>query len=68
VSKIDLVYAPASNVARWNGWRLLRLAARGLLSALQESRERAARNIIRDNSHLLPDQVGANSFQEGRKE
>jgi len=67
MSKIDLVYAPASNVGRWNGLRLLRVAARALLVALQDSRERAARNIIRDHRHLLSDQAGANSFQDGRK-
>jgi hypothetical protein len=67
MSKIELVYAPASNVGRWSGLRLLRRAARALLIALQDSRERAARNIIRDHRHLLPDQAGANSFQGGRK-
>jgi len=65
VSKIDLAYAPASNVGRWNGLRLLRLTARALLSALQDSRERAARNFIRDHRHLVAERAGANSFQEG---
>jgi len=67
LSKIDSVYAPASNVERWNGLRLLRFAARALLGALQDSRERAARKILRDYRHLLPEQTGANSFQEGHK-
>jgi hypothetical protein len=35
-----------------------------LLNALQESRERAARKIIRDYRHLLPEQPGANSFRQ----
>ncbi|MFY9952840.1 hypothetical protein [Bradyrhizobium sp.] len=47
--------------------RLLRFAARALLGALQDSRERAARKILRDYRHLLPEQTGANSFQEGDK-
>ncbi|TMJ52521.1 MAG: hypothetical protein E6G85_11240 [Alphaproteobacteria bacterium] len=67
MSKIDLTCAPASNVGWWSGLRLLRLVARALLIALQDSRERAARNIIRDHRHLLSDQAGANSFQDGRK-
>jgi hypothetical protein len=64
VSKIHLTHAGASNLARWSALRLLRLAARTLLSALQESRERATRKIIRDYRHLLPEQPGANSFRE----
>jgi hypothetical protein len=67
MSKIDLVYAPASSVGRWSGLWLLRIAARALLIALRNSRERAARNIIRDHRHLLADQAGTNSFQDGRK-
>ena len=49
MSKIDLAYTRGAE--RWNGLRLLRFAARALLSALQESRERAARNMIRELPH-----------------
>jgi hypothetical protein len=44
--------------------RLLHVAARTLLSALQVSCERATRKIIHDYRHLLPEQPGANSFRE----
>jgi hypothetical protein len=64
LSKIDLTCAPAPNVGRWSGLRLLHLAARALLSALQDSRERATRKIIRDYRQLLPEQPGANSSPE----
>jgi hypothetical protein len=59
-----MAHARASNLERWSASRLLQLAARTLLSALQVSRELAARKIIRDCRHLLPKQRGANSFQE----
>jgi hypothetical protein len=45
---------------------LLRFAARALLFALHDSRERAARTIIRDHRHLLPQRAGSNSFQRVR--
>jgi hypothetical protein len=64
VSKIHSPHARASNLERWSASRLLGLAARTLLSALQESRERATRKIIRDYRHLLPEQPGTNSFRE----
>jgi hypothetical protein len=64
MSKIHLAHARVSNFERWSASRLLHLAARTLLSALQESRERATRKIIRDYRHLLPEQPGANLFRE----
>ena len=62
MSKIDLAYTRGAE--RWNGLRLLRFAERALLSALQEPRERAARNMIRDHRHLLQQQGGAKESQE----
>jgi hypothetical protein len=67
MSKIDLVYAPASRVQRRNGLQTLLRPAHALLRALQDSRARAARNVIHNYRHLLPEQVVANPFQEGRK-
>jgi hypothetical protein len=67
MSKINLIYAPASKVERWNSLRLLRRAARALLYALHDSRERAARKIIHDHRNLLPQQGSVKLFQEGCK-
>jgi hypothetical protein len=64
VSKIDLAHAPTSSVWRWNSLKLFRRVAHPLLSALQDSRERAARSIIHDYRHLLPERSGANSFHD----
>jgi hypothetical protein len=43
---------------------LFRRVARALLRA---SRGRAARKVIHDYRHLLPEQTGPISFQQGRK-
>jgi hypothetical protein len=67
VSKFNLTYAPVSSVERWNGLRLFRRATRALLRALHDSREGAARKIIHDYRHLLPERPSANSSQDGRK-
>jgi hypothetical protein len=71
VSKIDLVCAPAPKFERWagrrNGLQLFRRVACALLRALRDSRGRAARTIIRDYRHLLPERTSAISSQERRK-
>jgi hypothetical protein len=67
VSKIDLTDASVSSLQRRNVLGLFRGAARALLRALHASREGAARRIIDDYRHLLPERAGANSFQDGHK-
>jgi hypothetical protein len=67
VSKTDLTYASVSSLQRWNVLRLFRGAARGLLHALHDSRETAARKIIDGCRHLLPERAGADSLQDAHK-
>jgi hypothetical protein len=57
MSKIDLVYAPASRVQRRNGLQTLLRAAHALLRALRDSRARAARNVIHNCRHLLSERI-----------
>jgi hypothetical protein len=64
VSKIDLAYVPAPGGGHWNGVQLFRLVVRALLRALRDSRGRAAKKIIHDYRHLLPEQAGANSSHD----
>jgi hypothetical protein len=68
MSKIDLAYAPAPSGGRWNGLKLFRRVVRALLRALRDSRGRAAKKMIHDYRHLLPEQAGANlSHDDARK-
>ncbi len=53
MSKAYLIRAVAFEAERRHRWRCVRRAARALLCALLESRERAARKIIHDYRHLI---------------
>jgi hypothetical protein len=53
LSKVYSMRVPLRPAARSHVLQLLRRAAHGVLQALQESRERAARRIIREHRHLL---------------
>jgi hypothetical protein len=53
LSKVYSMRVPLRPVARSHVLQLLRRAAHGVLQALRESRERAARRIIEEHRHLL---------------
>jgi|GraSoi2013_100cm_1033763.scaffolds.fasta_scaffold823690_1 hypothetical protein len=53
MSKVYSMRVPLRPAARSNVLQLLRRAAHGVLQALRESRERAARRIIEEHRHLI---------------